>query len=145
MSRPRNDPEELLERGVRLALESGRPIAHVAADLGINPETLRKRVRQAKADSGTHRGCFGVEPICRVLGVSASAGATRPWCSATSRPRGPNELWLADLSYLRCWKGLVFFAFAALGRRGPRRLLHARRGDQPGRARSRAPSSRPPV
>src|SRR5207244_10714460 len=66
-------------------------------------------------------------------------------CSATSRPRGPNELWLADLSYLRCWKGLVFFAFAALGRRGPRRLLHARRGDQPGRARSRAPSSRPPV
>ena len=44
---------ELLERGVRLALESGRPIAHVAADLGIHPETLRKRVRQAEADSGT--------------------------------------------------------------------------------------------
>jgi transposase len=45
-------PEELLERGVRLALESERPIAHVAADLGIHPETLRKRVRQAEADSG---------------------------------------------------------------------------------------------
>jgi transposase len=42
-----------LERGVRLALESGRPIAHVAADLGIHPETLRKRVRQAQADSGS--------------------------------------------------------------------------------------------
>jgi transposase len=53
MSRPRKYPEELLERGVRLALESGRPIAHVAADLGIHPETLRKRVRQAEADSGT--------------------------------------------------------------------------------------------
>jgi transposase len=52
MSRPRKYPEELLERGVRLALESGRPIAHVAADLGIHPETLRKRVRQAEADSG---------------------------------------------------------------------------------------------
>jgi transposase len=37
---------------VRLALESGRPIAHVAADLGINAETLRKRVRQAQADAG---------------------------------------------------------------------------------------------
>jgi transposase len=37
-------PQELLDRGVRLALESGRPIAHVAADLGINSETLRKRV-----------------------------------------------------------------------------------------------------
>jgi putative transposase len=23
----------------------------------------------------------------------------------------PNELWVADLSYLRCWEGLVFFAF----------------------------------
>ena len=53
MSRPRKYPEELLERGVRLALESGRPIAHVAADRGIHPETLRKRVRQAEADSGS--------------------------------------------------------------------------------------------
>ena len=52
MSRPRKYPEGLLERGVRLALESGRPIAHVAADLGIHPETLRKRVRQAEADAG---------------------------------------------------------------------------------------------
>jgi len=43
---------ELLERGVRLALESERPIAHVAADLGIHPETLRKHVRQAEADQG---------------------------------------------------------------------------------------------
>src|SRR5213079_886360 len=23
----------------------------------------------------------------------------------------PNELWVADLTYLRCWEGLVFFAF----------------------------------
>ena len=52
MSRPRKYPEELLERGVRLALESGRPIAHIAADLGIDKETLRKRVRQAEADAG---------------------------------------------------------------------------------------------
>ena len=53
MSRPRKYPEELVARGVRLALESGRPIAHVAADLGMHPETLRKRVRQAEADSGS--------------------------------------------------------------------------------------------
>ena len=25
--------------------------------------------------------------------------------------RGPDELWVADLSYLRCWEGLVFFSF----------------------------------
>jgi transposase len=53
MARPRKYPAELLERGVRLVFESGRPIAHVAKDLGISFEVLRKRVRQAEADSGT--------------------------------------------------------------------------------------------
>jgi transposase len=52
MPRPRKYPEELLQRGVRLALESGRPVRHVAADLGIHHETLRKHVRQAEADGG---------------------------------------------------------------------------------------------
>src|SRR3954452_20011685 len=46
-------PDELIARGIRLALESGRLIAHVAGDLGIHPETLRKKVRQAEADSGS--------------------------------------------------------------------------------------------
>ncbi len=141
-----------------------------------------------------HRGRFGVEPICRTLGVSASAfyeresgrrsarsiederllerirevhegnyeaygyrrtwkallregeraprcrvqrlmaahgirGAKRrgkPWRTTTPDPEarrrpdlvnrdftasGPNELWVADFSYLRCWEGLVFFSF----------------------------------
>jgi len=140
------------------------------------------------------RGRFGVEPICRVLGVSASAyyqrasgqrcpravdderllgrirelhaanyhaygyrrmwkalrraGETVPRCRVqrlmrahgivgakrrgrpwrTTRPdpdahrradlvqrdfsaSAPDELWVADLTYLRCWEGLVFFAF----------------------------------
>ena len=35
-----------------MALESDRPIAQIAADLGIHPEALRKRVRQAEADAG---------------------------------------------------------------------------------------------
>ena len=52
MSRPRKYPEELIQRGIRLALESERPIAHIAADLGMHPETLRKRVRQHEADAG---------------------------------------------------------------------------------------------
>jgi putative transposase len=141
-----------------------------------------------------HRGRFGVEPICRVLGVSASAyyqratsersaravederllerirelhaanyhaygyrrtwkallrageqvgrdrvkrlmrehgiqGAkrrgkpwrtTRPDPDARRRPDlvqrnfsidSPDRLWVADISYLRCWEGLVFFSF----------------------------------
>jgi transposase len=53
MARPRKYPEELLERGVRLVFESGRPIAHVAKDLGISSEVLRKRARQAEADNGS--------------------------------------------------------------------------------------------
>jgi transposase len=53
MARPRKYPEELLQRGVRLALEGDRPIAHIAADLGINSEVLRRRVRQAEADAGS--------------------------------------------------------------------------------------------
>ncbi len=141
-----------------------------------------------------HRGRFGVEPICRVLGVSASAyyqratgvrsarsvederllarirevheanycaygyrrtwkaltrageraprcqvqrlmrangieGAKRrgkPWRTTIPDPEArrrpdlvnrdftaehPNQLWVADFSYLRCWEGLVFFSF----------------------------------
>jgi putative transposase len=45
---------------------------------------------------------------------------TRPDPQAARRPdlverdfsaSRPNELWVADISYLRCWQGLVFFAF----------------------------------
>jgi transposase len=52
MSRPRKYPSELLERGARLVFESNRPIAHVARDLGVPSETLRKYVRQVEADQG---------------------------------------------------------------------------------------------
>jgi len=141
-----------------------------------------------------HRQRFGVEPICRVLGVSASAyyhratgarsarqvdderllarieevhvanyhaygyrrtwkallragescgrdrvkrlmrahriqGAKRrgkPWRTTTANPAAhrapdlvgrdftasrPDELWVADFTYLRCWEGVVFFSF----------------------------------
>jgi putative transposase len=141
-----------------------------------------------------HRGRFGVEPICRILDVSASAyyrratgehsarqvederllgrirevheanycaygyrrtwkallragepaprcrvqrlmrahgiqGAKRrgkPWRTTTADPEArrrsdlvnrdftasqPNELWIADFSYLRCWEGVVFLSF----------------------------------
>jgi transposase len=52
MPRPKKYPDELMDRGVRLALESKRPIARVAADLGVGAEALRKRVRRAEADGG---------------------------------------------------------------------------------------------
>jgi len=52
MPRPRKYPSELLDRGARLVFESGRPIAHVARDLGVPSETLRKYVRRVEADEG---------------------------------------------------------------------------------------------
>jgi transposase len=52
MPRPRKYPKELLDRGARVVLESERPIAHVARDLGIPSETLRKYVRRLEADEG---------------------------------------------------------------------------------------------
>ena len=44
--------DELRERAVRLVFESGRPISHVTADLGIHGESLRGWVRQAEAVGG---------------------------------------------------------------------------------------------
>jgi putative transposase len=177
-----------------------------------------------------HRDRFGVEPICRVLGVSASAyyhrahgersareldderllavvrethlanyeaygyrrtwkaltragetaprcqvqrlmrrhgiqGAKRrgkPWRTTTPDPdarrrpdlvqrnfvaEGPDRLWVGDLSYLRCWEGVVYFAFVldVFSRRivGWQRWAHAHRSragraaDGPGNPRPR--------
>ena len=52
MAGQRKYPDELLDRGARMVFNSGRPIAHVARDLGIHHETLRKWVRQTEADEG---------------------------------------------------------------------------------------------
>ncbi|MEV6124053.1 transposase [Streptomyces sp. NPDC052077] len=49
---PRKCPDELRERAIREVRGTGRPIAHVAKDLGIHKEALRGWVRQAEADRG---------------------------------------------------------------------------------------------
>ena len=52
MARPRKYPPELLARGARVVIASGRPIAHVARDLAVPAETLRRHVRRIEADEG---------------------------------------------------------------------------------------------
>ncbi|WP_432021188.1 transposase [Streptomyces sp. 1222.5] len=49
---PRKYPDELRERAVREVRTTGRPVAHVARDLGIHKEAMRGWVRQAEADAG---------------------------------------------------------------------------------------------
>src|SRR5438067_2373775 len=61
MPRLQKYPEEVVQRGIRLVFESGRPISHVARDLGLPPETLRKRVRRAEIDAGTREGVTSEE------------------------------------------------------------------------------------
>ncbi len=45
MPAPRQYPDELRARAIREVFASGRPIAHVARDLGIPKEALRAWVR----------------------------------------------------------------------------------------------------
>jgi transposase len=59
MGRPKKYPEELMQRGIRLALESGRPVAFIARDLGVSPDALRDHVRLAR--SGTN--AEGADPL----------------------------------------------------------------------------------
>lgn len=61
MPRPRKYPQELVDRGIRLVFESGRPVSHVAAELGLPSETLRKKVRQAEVDEGRRQGLTSEE------------------------------------------------------------------------------------
>jgi transposase len=46
---PLKYPLEVRQRAVQMVTATGRPISSVAQELGLNPETLRKWVRQAEA------------------------------------------------------------------------------------------------
>jgi hypothetical protein len=68
MPRARKYQVELLARGTRLVFEWGRPIAQVAADLGIPSETLRK--------VGRTRGCVRICLRRRSGGPNISTAAS---------------------------------------------------------------------
>jgi putative transposase len=67
-----------------------------------------------------------VKRLMRQAGVQGAKRRGKPWRTTTPDPRAlrppdlvdrdfsasrPDELWVADFTYLRCWEGLVFFSF----------------------------------
>jgi putative transposase len=85
-----------------------------------------RRMWKALVREGERVGRGRVERLMRRNGIQGAKRRGKPWrttipdLEARRRPdlvqrdfsaAGRNELWVADFTYLRCWEGLVFFAF----------------------------------
>jgi putative transposase len=85
-----------------------------------------RRTWVALQREGVRVGRDRVKRLMRSHGIRGAKRRGRPWRTTTPDPAarwrpdlvernftaaGPDRLWVADLSYLRCWEGLVFFAF----------------------------------
>jgi putative transposase len=85
-----------------------------------------RRMWKALKRAGETVGRGRVQRLMRAHGIEGAKRRGRPWRTTRPDPHAhrrpdlvqrdfsagaPNELWVADLSYLRCWEGLVFFAF----------------------------------
>ncbi|WAX77941.1 transposase [Streptomyces sp. KMM 9044] len=66
MARPSSYSPEFREEAVQLALKSSKPIAHVARELGMNPETLRTWVRRHERENGRQDGPLPVDERARL-------------------------------------------------------------------------------
>ena len=95
---------------------------HAANYYAYGSRRMWKALRRAGEPVGRGR----VERLMRTHGICGAKRRGKPWRTTTPDPAarrrpdlvdrdftasGPNELWVADLTYLRCWEGVVFFAF----------------------------------
>src|SRR6266540_3988963 len=124
MAAPRKYPLELKERALRLwrPEQPRRPIAHVARELGLNPETLRTWIRQDEADRG-ERGdrptTAEVEELRRLRKENLELRRANEILKATPAPDlvgrdftapAPNRLWVADISRIPTGEGPLWLA-----------------------------------
>ncbi len=85
-----------------------------------------RRMWKALLRDGEQVGRCRVERLMREHGIQGAKRRGKPWRTTTADPTaqrhpdlvnrdftapGPDGLWLADFTYLRCWEGVVFFAF----------------------------------
>ena len=85
-----------------------------------------RRMWKALQRAGERVPRWRVQRLMRAHGIQGAKRRCKPWRTTRPDPQarrrpdlvqrdfgadGPNELWVADLSYLRCWEGLVLFAF----------------------------------
>ena len=70
----------------------------------------RCTVERLMRTNGLQGAKRAASPGARPARTRSRAGA-RTSSTETSPPAGPNQLWVADITYLRCWEGVVFFSF----------------------------------
>jgi putative transposase len=84
------------------------------------------RMWRALRRAGEQVGRGQVERLMRRNGIQGAKRRGKPWRTTSPDPEalrrpdlvrrsftatGPDELWCADFTYLRCWEGVVFFSF----------------------------------
>jgi transposase InsO family protein len=111
----------------RRQLEDGRLLTRIRELHAANYYAYgSRRMWKALLREGEQVGRGRVERLMRRNGIEGAKRRGKPWRTTIPDPEarrrpdlvqrdfsaaGRNRLWVADFTYLRCWEGLVFFAF----------------------------------
>jgi transposase InsO family protein len=109
------------------AVEDGRLLERIREIHAANYYAYGSwRMWKALQRSGEQVGRGRVERLMRSHGIRGAKRRGKPWRTTIANPQARprpdlvqrdfsassrNELWCADFTYLRCWEGVVFFAF----------------------------------
>jgi transposase InsO family protein len=109
------------------AVEDERLLARIEQVHGANYHAYGyRKTWKAMLRAGETVGRDHVKRLMRQHGIQGAKRRGKPWRTTTPDPSAnrapdlvdrdfsatrPDALWCADFTYLRCWEGLVFFAF----------------------------------